>query len=250
MQRSAPLYEKRAALAAKIPNFWPLVFEGSPPEVDEYIQQTDAALLLAALKDVKVEHFELESGDPRSVSIRFEFAENDHFEDKVLEKKFWYRHDKSLVWSGLVSEPVEIKWKEGKDLTDGLLALSKKVWDEEQAGVKAGKPVSGWTETRKQMQNKLEETGLGGLSFFTWFGYIGSRVTAAESADAEKKIRERRALRAEGKEVPEIEEAEDDEEEEIQEEIELCPGGSDLAFTIADDLWPGAIKYFSKFSLI
>lgn len=212
------------------------------------MQPTDSALLLASLKNITLEHFELASGgDPRSFSVAFEFGDNDHFEDKVLEKKFWYRHDKSLAWSGLVSEPVEIKWKEGKDLTEGLLGLAKKVWDEEQAGAKAGKPVKGWTDTRKALQAKIEEKGLGGLSFFTWFGFIGPRVTAEESAAADKRERERRALRKAGKEVPELDEDEDDdEEEEIQDEVEICPFGSDLAVAISEDLYPTAIKYFSK----
>ncbi|MBE3041733.1 NAP domain-containing protein, partial [Candidatus Bathyarchaeota archaeon] len=244
---SAPLYEKRAALVGQIPNFWPLVLEAAPPEVDEFVQPSDSALFLSSLKNVSLKHFELEAGgDPRSFSVAFEFGDNEHFEDKVIEKKFWYRHDKSLAWSGLVSEPVDITWKAGKDLTEGLLALTKKVWEEEQAGIRAGKPVKGWTATRKELHAKIEEKGLGGLSFFTWFGFIGTRVSAAESADADRRERERRQMRKAGKEVPEEEDEDDEEEEEILEEIEVCPFGSDLAVSISEDLWPTAIKYFSE----
>lgn len=250
MKLSQPLYEKRAELISKIPNFWPLVFEAAPPDVDEFIQPSDAALLSVSLKNVDVKHFELEAGEPRSFSVVFEFGENDHFEDKVLEKKFWYRHHKSLTWSGFVSEPVEIKWKEGKDLTEGLLGLAKKVWDEEQEGLKAGKPVTGWTDTRKELQKKIEDTGIGAVSFFAWFGFIGRRITAEESAEADKKERERRKLRQAGQEVPKTKEEEDeddeDEEEEIEEELEIFPGGADLATAISEDLWPDAIKHFSK----
>lgn len=250
---SQPLYEKRAALVSEIPNFWPLVLEQAPPEVDEFIQPSDSALLLASLKSVNVEHFELDNGgDPRSVAVSFEFGDNEYFEDKVLQKKFWYRHDKSLQWSGLVSEPVEIKWKEGKDMTEGVLGLAKKVWDEERAGVAAGKEVKGWTDTRRELQKKIEETAMGGLSFFAFFGFIGPRISAEESAEADKKERENRKLRKDGKEVPEEkedDEEEDDEEEteeDIQEELEIFPAGSDVAVAIAEDMWPAAIKYFSE----
>ncbi|SPN97213.1 related to phosphatase 2a inhibitor [Cephalotrichum gorgonifer] len=247
---SQPLYEKRAVLVAKIPNFWPLVLEQAPPEVDEYIQPSDSAILLASLKSVSVEHFEIDAGgDPRSISIKWEFAENEYFEDTVLEKKFWYRHDKSLSWSGLVSEPVEVKWKEGKDLTEGMLSLVKKVWDEEQAGIKAGKEVKGWTETRNALREKIDATGMGGVSFFAWFGFIGRRVSAEESVDADKRERERRRLRSEGKEVAkeeeEEEEGEEETEEDIQEELEIFPGGDDLAVAVSEDLWPAAIKHFT-----
>lgn len=249
MKLSKPLYEKRAELVSQIPNFWPLVFEAAPPDVDEFVQPTDAALILASLKNVEVKHFELDAGEPRSFSVTLEFGDNDHFENKVLEKKFWYRHHKSLAWSGLVSEPVDIKWKDGKDLTEGLLGLTRKVWDEEQAGLKAGKPVTGWTDTRKALQKKIEDTGIGAVSFFAWFGFVGRRVTAEESAEADKKERERRKLRQAGKDVPKTDEEEDedayDEEEQIEEELEIFPGGADLAQSISDDLWPSAIQHFS-----
>ncbi|CRK43493.1 hypothetical protein BN1723_019208, partial [Verticillium longisporum] len=79
-----PLYEKRQAIISKIPNFWPLVLEQAPPDIDEYIQPQDSALLLAALKNVSVSRFDIENGaqgDPRSVSIKLEFGDNDFFED-------------------------------------------------------------------------------------------------------------------------------------------------------------------------
>lgn len=44
---SKPLYARRAELLTKIPNFWPLVLEQAPMDIDEYIQPSDSAILLS-----------------------------------------------------------------------------------------------------------------------------------------------------------------------------------------------------------
>ncbi len=245
-----PLYEKRAAVVSQIPNFWPLVFEQAPPDIDEYIQPSDSALLLSSLTSLSVDHFEVgnSDGDPRSVAIKFEFSKNDYFEDEVIEKRFWYRRNKD-GWAGLVSEPIDIKWKEGKDLTGGLLSLVKAVWDEEQAAGTNGAKVKGkeLTPKQKELKEKIDGIGLGGLSFFAWFGFIGERVSAEESKAATQEEKERRQRRKAGEEVATpTNEAEEDEEDEEDDDLEIFPTGETLALAISDDLWPGAIKYFSK----
>jgi hypothetical protein len=253
------LYEKRHKTVSQIPNFWPLVIEQAPPDIDEYIQPSDSALLLSSLTSLSVSHFEIEdgsNGDPRSVAIRWEFAPNDYFDDTILEKKFWYRYSKA-GWSGLVSEPVDIHWKKGKDLTSGLLGMVKQVWDEEQASGGLDKPKTTPTPEQKALRKKIENTGLGGLSFFAWFGYRGKRISAEESREAVEKDRARRRLIMEGKEPDEAanigpaaedeEDEEDDDEDDDADSLEIFPDGADLAITITEDLWPGAIKYFSKF---
>ncbi|KXH43163.1 hypothetical protein CSIM01_10099 [Colletotrichum simmondsii] len=238
---SKPLYEKRAAVVSKIPNFWALVFEQSPPEVDEHIQPSDAALLLSSLKTISVSRPEIENGsggDPRSLTIRFEFNENDYFEDAVVEKTFWYRH--SATYTGLVSEPVDIKWKAGKDLTEGLLSAAKKVWD--QGPITPGK----LTPEAEALRKKVEETAMGGVSFFSFFGYVGKRISAEESAAAlAKEVKEFEDRKA-GKKAAEDEEEEGDEDE-TEFELEIFPDGDDVAVAIATDLWPEALHYFSKF---
>ncbi|KAK0651829.1 nucleosome assembly protein [Cercophora newfieldiana] len=250
VQLTKPLFEKRQNVISQIPGFWPLVIEQAPPDIDEHIQPTDSGVLLTHLTSLSVSHFEVEnggSGDPRSVAIRFEFAENEYFEDRVIEKKFWYRRSPKDNWTGLVSEPVDIKWKEGKDLTEGLLGLAKAVWDEEQAeranGDKAMKKEL--TEKQKALKAKIDTIGLGGLSFFAWFGYIGERISAEESRIATQEEKERRQRRAAGEEVASPTN-EDEEEEEEEEGLEIFPLGDQLALAISDDLWPGAIKYFTQ----
>ncbi|KAG6356631.1 hypothetical protein INS49_014505 [Diaporthe citri] len=226
-----PLYEKRHKIVSQIPNFWPLVFEQAPPDIDEFIQPSDSSLLLSSLTSLSVTRFEIEDGkkgDPRSLCFRFEFSDNDHFEDKVIEKKFWQRHSKS-GWTGLVSEPVEIRWKKGKDLTGGLLGTNY--------------------PQMRNLKKKIENTGLGGLSFFAWFGYVGRNVSAEESQEALDKAQKERIARQEGKQQTsdgedDNEEEEDDEDDEN--ELEIFPEGDSLAIHISEDLWPNATKYFTQ----
>lgn len=200
--------------------------------------------------------FEFEDGqhgDPRSLAFRFEFNENDHFEDRVIEKKFWQRRSKS-GWTGLVSEPVEIRWKNGKDLTGGLLGMVKKVWDAHQSRPKtASSPSTDLTPDERSLKKKIENTGLGGMSFFAWFGYVGRTVSAEESHEAMAKAQQERLARQagnastsnnddeEGGEGGEEEEEEDDDDN----ELEIFPEGENLAIALSEDLWPNAIKYFT-----
>jgi hypothetical protein len=202
------------------------------------------------------------------VSIRWEFAENEYFEDRVLEKRFWYRRARD-GWSGLVSEPVPIRWKKGKDLTGGLLDLVCKAWDTdpvrqqeassssssrglanaevEAEGVKEAMNV---TAEQKALKKKIDQTGMGGLSFFAWFGFIGRRVSAKESEEATRREAERRDLRRQGQKIDSPVENETEEGGEGPGmSLEIFPDGDDLAVAITEDLWPGAIKYFSEYCI-
>lgn len=247
-----PLYAKRHALVSQIPNFWPLVFEQAPPDIDEFIQPSDSSLLLTSLNSLSVSRFEIENGgqgDPRSLCFRFEFNENDHFEDKVIEKKFWHRRSKS-GWSGLVSEPIEIRWKKGKDLTAGLLSTAKKVWDVQQLKIDQITKSGDLTADERALKKKIENTGLGGMSFFAWFGYVGRNVSAEESLEATEKARKERLTRqdansANGHSDADIDEDDEDDDDDDN-ELEIFPEGENLAIAIADDLWPNAIKYFTQ----
>ncbi|PHH79002.1 hypothetical protein CDD80_5855 [Ophiocordyceps camponoti-rufipedis] len=235
---SKGLFAKRAKLVADIPNFWPLVFEQSPSDIDEYIQPSDAALLLGSLRSLSVERFELPDGDPRSLSIRFDFADNDHFHDKSLEKKFWWRRAKD-GWSGLVSEPVDIRWKSPeKDLTGGMLSLVRKIWEEDRSGVDSGSE----TEAKKELKQLMNRTGLGGVSFFAWFGFRGRPISAEESREATDMEREKRQARKNGQRSDEADTDSDDSQDEY--ELEIFPLAEDVALAIAEDLWPGATNYF------
>lgn len=87
---------------------------------------------------------------------------------------------------------------------------------------------------------------MGGVSFFNWFGFIGRRVSK-EVSDAANR---REAARRKGEKVPEIPVTEEEEEKEDREmSLEIFPDGDELAIAVAEDLWPGAIKYFSEFTM-
>lgn len=242
------LYAKRAEVTAKIDSFWALVLEQAPMDIDEFIQPADSAALLSSIQTLSVSRFEIDSGvegsDPRSVAIRFEFKDNEWFTNKVLEKKFWWRHSKT-GHSGYVSEPVEIQWKEGKDLTGGLLRLSKAVWEEEQAAAKEPSKDKKDKKEPTKAQNALKaalEKIPGSPSFFCFFGFTGEWVSAEES----KEVLEKRARLKAGEEIEEDEEMEDEDEDEDEDSFEIFPDGDTVAMAIADDLWPNALKYFTQ----
>lgn len=275
---SKPTYAKRALTTAKIPFFWPAVFEAAPPDVDQFIQPSDSAIFASCLTNLTVERFEVPAsipptassaspstsnpsafGEPRSVLFRFEFGENEYFTDTVLEKRFWFRRAKD-GWAGRVSQPVKIHWKEGKDLTEGLTDAACALWDaQSKLGVKddgdyskeLARKSAGLKEF-KQLSKMVEDTVEGSLSFFAWFACRGRWVGKGESQVASKIEDERNAKLRRGEEVDDDE----DEDEEMEDELDMAemgtevfPAGEELAICIAEDLWPGAIRYFSEFEL-
>lgn len=272
----APLYAKRQLLLGRIPHFWALVLEQAPPDIDAYVQPSDSELLNTALTNLTVERFEVaggpagapnasvrgdgalagaEEGDPRSVLVRFEFGPNEWFEDDVVEKRFWYRRARD-GWAGLVSEPVGIRWKAGRDLTEGLGDAAVRLWEAEKrgrGGDGVGKEGRKGLREYRELLERLESSTPGAQSFFAWFAFRGRLVGAEESAVAKREERERRARAKEGTDVDgksgDAGAAEEDlEEEEDECEYEVCPQGDELAISITEDLWPGAIKYFSTSS--
>lgn len=255
---SAPLYAKREAAIAKIPGFWPLVFEQAPPDIDQYIQPSDSEIFAKCLTGLSVTRPEIalgpeklnasssdaETGHPRSLQIRFEFSDNEWFTNSVLEKTFWYRRSGDGS-AGLISEPVRVHWKKGKDPTQGLMDGAIKLWE---ARKKAGgdmnrKDLREYSSLAKIMEN----WSCHNTSFFTWFAFAsgGRWISAEESAEAANKERERRKRFTDG--ISEDDHGEPERDEESEEHVEVCEDGDELATTIAEDLWPGAIKYFSEY---
>lgn len=241
---SAPVYKKRQDVIAKIPNFWPLVFELAPPEIDHYIQPTDSEIISKALTNFHVSRFEVEQGDPRSLHFRFDFAENDYFTDRTLEKKFWYRRSKD-GWAGLVSEPVKINWKKAKDTTNGLMDGALKLWD---ARKKAGDMNKKDLPEYDAMATLIESWNGENTSFFTWFAFVcaGPYVSAEESSEAIKDLQQAKAKAEKGDKDEEKDEPDAEDLLDLEPGVEAHEAGDDLANLIAEDLWPGAIKYFSK----
>ncbi|KAF2220609.1 nucleosome assembly protein [Elsinoe ampelina] len=248
---SKDAYMKRKAVISKIFKFWSHVFEAAPPEIDRYIQPSDSEIFAEALINVEVDRFELDSGsseakgsasgDPRSISIKFEFSPNEWFDDTMLEKKFWWRRA-SDGWAGLVSEPVRVHWKKGKDPTKGLMDGAIKLWEARQrAGDMRKRDLAEFDHMAKITENWNGDN----TSFFTWFAYVSSRrwVSAEEAAEAVKAELATRERVKSGTENPKVELPEDDQ---LESQVEAHEDGDSLATVIAEDLWPGAIRYFSK----
>jgi len=247
----APLYKKRADFIAKIPHFWSLVFEQAPPEIDNFIQPSDSKVLGECFDTFEVSRFELDEpkGSPRSFSLKFGFKENEYFEDKVLEKKFWFRQ--SQDWAGLVSEPVQIHWKKGKDLTGGLTDAAYKLGEaRKKLGTDSSDMAARKKETElpeyKKLVELIETSSQSSVSFFGIFSFVsGYRwISAEESEKTEKEDKAKLEKMKAGEKV----EDDEDEEEDTQDyqEVEVFPEADEIVTIVAEDMWPNAIKYYKS----
>ncbi|MCJ1469302.1 hypothetical protein MMC07_007935 [Pseudocyphellaria aurata] len=280
-----PIYAERAKLVQKIPHFWAIVAEEAPEEIDRRIQPCDTAAL-SLLQQIEVTRFEVlhdapETGEPRSVKIVFSFRENPLFEDQVLEKKFWYRRGKD-GWTGLVSDPVRIHWKKGKDVTEGLLDEAVDLFEVTIQIKEVEGQMANQSRKDHSMQERLDElltlhqnladklannlkiVPQDAVSFFAWFGYRGREVSAEESAEANRKETHMRNNLKSGNEIVagKLIEAQDGDGKEVGSIVskaisldeldgneldhEIFPAGEELAVAISEDLFPGAIKYFTQ----
>ncbi|RMZ68087.1 hypothetical protein GMOD_00004265 [Pyrenophora seminiperda CCB06] len=250
----SPLYKKRADFVAKIPHFWSLVFEQAPQEIDSFIQPTDSDVFAECLDTLEVSRFELDepNGSPRSFALKLGFTDNEYFEDKFLEKKFWFRKTKD--WQGLVSEPVKINWKKGKDLTGGLTDAAYKLGElRRKLAADTASSAARKEETKskeyKKLAQLLETSTASSVSFFGLFSFVsGYRwVSAQESEQVTKEEKERlEKIKEKIKRGEKLDDEEEDDEEDPQDyqEIEVFPGGDEVATVIAEDMWPNAMKYY------
>lgn len=289
-----PIYERRAAFVSSTPavqaEFWRRVFAAAPGHIDSYVLPSDAAILGQSLRNLTVERFEVDekgAGEPRSVRFTFEFDpdENSWFEGNKIVKDFHWRKDvkktkngKRMSWEGLVSMPVRIPWKEGKDPTGGLLDAACDLADAEEKAKSGESKLS--VEKRKSLEAyeklvekvaKLEADEEGaeaedgedpmtvqspaGMSFFAWFGYRGRDVTVEESKAAEKSDDERYEKMTKGEDVDLSDDEDDFEEDQFDDDdglddAEIFPDGEELAAGISDDLYPNAQKYYGKFVFV
>lgn len=184
------------------------------------------------------------------MSFKFEFQPNEYFEDIAIEKTFWSRRAKG-GWTGLVSEPVKIRWKEGKDLTEGLTDGAIALWEaRKKIGDMSATGLPEYTALRKKVESWNEMN----TSFFTWFGFVSGQkwISAEESEEATEDLDAQKAKRNAGEKVlPPLDEAEavakaEEQAEQDDEAVEVHREGEELALAFAEDLWPNAIKYFTQ----
>ncbi|KAK6850805.1 hypothetical protein PG987_000439 [Apiospora arundinis] len=240
------IFAKRQASIAKIPGFWSVVFDKAQALTAINVDRPEIPAG-ASTTDTGIDKF----GEPRSMTITFHFKENDFFTDSVLAKTFYYRYGNDGS-TGLVSEPIKINWKAGKDVTEGLSDAAYSFWQAQKADASQQLDAALSGEARKARDAKarempqykalaamIEEKEMGATSFFNFFSYRGRWTSAAESVQAKAEAMAKRAK------AGEVDEEEDEEEEEFPEEhVETFPPGHDVAVTIGDDIFPSAIDYF------
>ena len=243
-----------------------------PAAIESSIQSCDLQIL-SSLEAIEVTRFEVdddpEHGDPRNFKIVFEFGSGIFLEDKVLEKRFWYRRSKD-GWAGLVSEPVRIKWKLNADPTLGLLDIAVDAYDESLKGRRASSISHGnkrdTTESSydgagaySRLMNALEDSDAHSTSLFAFFGYRGRNVTAEESAEAMMDqspscqngsgnvLPEGKRSASEGSLGSQIRRntpLDSDDEDPLAHEI--FPAGEEVANALCEDLFPSALRYFGQ----
>lgn len=246
-----PLYTKRQKLLEQIPDFWPTVLGNAPDEIAQCFTEADLAIL-ACVKSLWVERHEIESdtkGDPRSLRFVFEFNKNDFLEDTRLIKEFTYRPSDQGP-GNLVSTPVPVKWTNKKtDPTQGALDLANELYRAEET-LKAEKKdleidsverESLWAY--EKLREKLDNLAGEQHSFFNWFGYRGAvaRFGRESPESTDQNGDSGKAVDGEGGGDSQID---DDVDETL--DVEVFPGGDDVAISLADDLWSSVIDYFSE----
>lgn len=250
------------------PGFWAIVFDHASTELEAAITGNDLEVFANALKQVEVGRPEIPAsanaaqlglenfGEPRSVTIRFLFSENEWFSDSVLEKTFYYRYGKDGS-AGLVSEPVRINWKQGKDLTEGLTDAAYAFWAAQKQNPaqqldaalvgdarKARDQAAREMPEYKALADKLENAAQGAISFFNFFSYRGRWTSAAESVEAKAELLAKRQAALAGNAAVEEDHDEDEDEDFPEENVETFPAGHECAVAIAEDIYPSAIDYF------
>jgi len=142
---------------------------------------------------------------------------------------------------GLVSTPVAIKWKKGNkcDVTGGLLDAAVELYQAEQT-LTAGKNnvvvdrverESLWQH--EKLGEKLDAIPDERPSFFNWFGYRGAIPNKTEVANSDK-------------ENDDMDASDVEEEDGRDLDVEIFPGGDEIAIALAEDLWPNVMDYFSE----
>lgn len=257
---------KRQQTINDIPAFWAVVFEHASSELEHAITGRDLDLFTSALKAIEVDRPEIPAtahisqcglaafGEPRSVTIRFHFGPNDIIADSVLEKTFYYRYGKDGS-AGLVSDPVRVNWKDGKDLTEGLTEAAYAFWVAQKTnpaqqldGVltgdarKARDAQARELPEYKNLKDKLDKAELGAVSFFNFFSYRGRWTSAAESIEAKNELLAKRQAAVNGNAG--VEEDDDEDEDFPEEDVETFAAGHEVAVAIAEDIFPSAIDYF------
>lgn len=215
--------------------FWPHVIEASSDSCDlkEHITPEDFDLL-TSLKSLTVNRFNAEKGDPRDMDLIFTFTENAYTPAQTIKKRFVYSAENAAQGEvGMISEPVHIQWKEGKDLTGGINKAAMEAFEERRkAGEKSkgkgkGKKAEHGPAVKKLIDLIDKDTH---QSFFNFFSYSGPHKEFGEIADNQEEDSEA-----------------EDENGVYSGMLDPFPWGDAVSVAISEDMYPNAVKYFSMF---
>ncbi|KAF2994866.1 hypothetical protein E8E14_000526 [Neopestalotiopsis sp. 37M] len=254
-----PIFEKRQKAIANIPGFWATVLDNASIELEGAITNKDSEIFANALTHIEVTRPEI-SVEPRSVGIEFHFKPNEWFADSVLSKNFYWRRGKDGS-SSLVSDPIKVNWKPGKDVTNGLTDAAYALWvAQKNAGMLDGVFAGEQQKKRDAAARALPEYKAlaqllekeyndeadfaGATSFFNFFSYRGRWISAAENAESTAEVRAKRAAAEAGQDNGEESDDEDGDYEYAEEDVETFAPGHEIALNLADDIYPDAINYF------
>ncbi|KAL8769413.1 MAG: hypothetical protein Q9209_004641 [Squamulea sp. 1 TL-2023] len=234
-----PKFLERATAIRAIPDFWSTVIDEAPAEIDQRIQPRDVPVL-SCLTSIDIERFEIEdadNGEPRSIKITLNFKPNEWLCDNQIEKKFYWRMSHQ-GWCGLVSEPVNVRWK-NKDLTDGLLDLAVNLWEKELE-LEADALPKDYINTTEEYQillKKVQRTPQDAISIFGFLGFRGHHISATESAASMQRKQDVVGGSTQKDSL--------DEETPPLPDSEIYPHGEEVAVALSEDLYPGATHYFT-----
>ncbi|KAI0141986.1 nucleosome assembly protein [Pestalotiopsis sp. NC0098] len=271
--KHVPIFAQREKTIEKIPGFWATVLDNAAIELEGAITSKDSEIFAVALTKVEVNRPEIPAGakasdsgvehfgEPRSVGIAFHFKPNEWFSDAVLAKNFYWRRGKDGS-SSLVSDPVKINWKPGKDVTNGLTDAAYTLWGAQKNagqldGVFAGdlqkkrdaaaRALGEYQALKQLLEKEYDQDNdeiLGATSFFNFFSYRGRWISAAENAESTAEVRAKRAAALAGQDNDDDSDDEDGDYEFAEEDVETFQPGHEIAVSIADDIFPDAINYF------
>ncbi|KAL4888600.1 nucleosome assembly protein-domain-containing protein [Aspergillus ambiguus] len=252
-------------------DFWPRVLQGSQ-RLEEYLTGADVDIVSYATK-VDIEFIELNDngeGEPRSFRLTIHFAPNPYFTNTQLVKEFYWRKrlvltakGKTRFEEGYASTPVAVDWKENRDASRGLMKAVMDLFNAERAapGKKrtelpeytalgerlAENAQAAELEVDEDDRQDLDALSPAGVTFFAFFAFRGLDVTAEQSAEAVKADEERYQKMANGEDVDDEDDDEDDEDpDDDLEDVEIFQDGEEVAQIFAEDIWPNALKLYSK----
>ncbi|KAI0016177.1 hypothetical protein F4780DRAFT_760579 [Xylariomycetidae sp. FL0641] len=269
-----PIMAEREKTIAKIPSFWSVVLDNAASELEAAITADDQEVFAHALTSIEVARPEIPAsaqpsdmgldkfGEPRSIALKFSFKENAWFSETELTKIFWFRYGKDGS-SGLVSEPIKISWKPGKDLTEGLTDAAYAFWAAQKANASqkledgvlsnaerhardaAAQQMPEYQALETLLKSKMDEEKVNGaMSFFNFFAYRGRWISAAEHAAAKAELDAKRAAAQAGQEEKMDDEDDEDDEDFTEENVEVFPAGHEVAINFAEEVVPNCIDFF------